>query len=519
MTPKEQTRLQVLNSLLAEHMTLGQAAPLMGVSPRHTRRILTAYREKGSAAVAHGHRGRRAPNATPEAVVAEVVHLARTRYEGANHTNLSELLGERDGIDLGRTTLRRILVNAGLKSPRRRRPPRHRVRRQRMPREGMLVQMNGSHHPWLGDQAPPFTLLIAVDDATGRVVAALFWEKEDAHSYFRLTQDLMQRRGLPIALYTDRHGVFRHTPSSGLPGMPTQFSRAMEELGVQMIFALSPQAKGRVERAAGTFQDRLVTELRLSGASSIGEANRVLEQFLPRFNQRFGVPPQHSEPAFRPLDPGLRLEQVLCFKHRRTVARDNTVRFQLHTLQLLPGPERPSYAGAAVEVLEGLEGRLTVRHEGRIVAAQESPPSPAFLRTGHQRSATPPVPASGANGLGERWIASLEPLDPRVEDEENQGANTDGAATAGTSAAAIPRKPTFLQKERWKAIQKARRKGMSLRAIERALGIHRATIKRYLDAEGPPARRSRAGPTEPGSDTMAAHPSDIYAGRLNGHLS
>ena len=187
MTPKEQTRLQVLNSLLAEHMTLGQAAPLMGVSPRHTRRILTAYREKGSAAVAHGHRGRRAPNATPEAVVAEVVHLARTRYEGANHTNLSELLGERDGIDIGRTTLRRILVNAGLKSPRRRRPPRHRVRRQRMPREGMLVQMDGSHHPWLGDQAPPFTLLIAVDDATGRVVAALFWEKEDAHSYFRLT--------------------------------------------------------------------------------------------------------------------------------------------------------------------------------------------------------------------------------------------------------------------------------------------------------------------------------------------
>ena len=114
-----------------------------------------------------------------------------------------------------------------------------------------------------------------------------------------------------------------------------------------MIFALSPQAKGRVERTAGTFQDRLVTELRLASARSIGEANRVLEQFLPRFNRRFGVPPQHPEPAFRPLDPELFLEQILCFKHRRKVARDNTVRFQLHTLQLLPGPERPSYAGAA----------------------------------------------------------------------------------------------------------------------------------------------------------------------------
>ena len=144
-------------------------------------------------------------------------------------------------------------------------------------------------------------LLVAVDDATGTVVDALFCAQEDALSYFLLIHGLVQH----VALSTDRHGVFRHTPGSSLPGMPTQFSRAMEELGIQMIFALSPQAKGRVEPSAGTFQNRLVTELRLAGASSIGEANRVLEQFLPRFNQRFPVPPQHPEPAFRPLDPEL----------------------------------------------------------------------------------------------------------------------------------------------------------------------------------------------------------------------
>ena len=305
----------------------------LGVSPRHTRRILAAYQEKGAATVAHGLRGRKPANATPEPVATAVIHLAHTRYAGTNHTHLSELLSERDGIDIGRTTLRRILVNAGLSSPRRRRPPKHRVRRQRMPRVGMLIQMDGSHHPWLGDRLPPFTLLIAVDDATGTVVDALFCKKEDAHSYFLLIQRLLQRRGVPLALYTDRHGVFRHTPGSGLPGMPTQFSRAMDELGIQMIFALSPQAKGRVERMAETFQDRLVTELRLAGASSIEEANSVLEQFLPRFNRRFRVPPQYSEPAFRPLDPELCLEQLLCFKHRRKVAKDNTVRFQLHTLQ------------------------------------------------------------------------------------------------------------------------------------------------------------------------------------------
>ena len=399
-----------------------------------------------------------------------MVHLAGTRYARANHTHLSELLSEREGIDIGRTTLRRILVNAGLSSPRQRRPPKHRVRRQRMPREGMLIQMDCSHHPWLGNQVPPFTLLIAVDDATGTVVDALFCQQEDAHNYFLLMQALMERCGRPVALYTDRHGVFRHTPGSGLPGMPTQFSRAMEELGIQMIFVLSPQGKGRVERAAGTFQDRLVTELRLAGASNIGEANRVLKQFLPRFNRRFGVPPQHHEPAYRPLDPELCLEQVLCFKHRRKVARDNTVRFQLHTLQLLPGPEHPSYAGAAVEVLESLDGRLSVRHEGRIIPAQEAPPSPVFLRNGHGPTDAVPVPSSGANGLGERWTSTLEPLRSRAEDERDQEAITDSAGTAGKPKAVSPRKPTFLQRERWKAIQKARRKGMSLRAIERDLG-------------------------------------------------
>ena len=486
-------------------MTLDQAATLMGVSTRHTRRMLAAYRERGVAAVAHGHRGRRAPNATPEAVLADVVHLAGAKYPGTNHTHLSELLSEREGIDIGRTTLRRILINAGLRSPRWSRPPKHRVRRQRMPWAGMLVQMDGSYHLWLGDQVPPFTLLIAVDDATGTVVNALFCHKEETYTYFLLIQDLVQSVGVPVALYVDRHGVFRHRPGSGLPGMPTQFSRAMDELGIQMIFALSPQAKGRVERVAGTFQDRLVTELRLAGASGIGEANGVLEQFLPRFNRRFRVPPQCSESAYRPLDPDLSLENVLRFKHRRKVVRDNTVKFQLHTLQLLPGPERPSYAGVVVEILEGLDGRLRVRHEGHIINAQEAPPSPVFLRNGHEGSNTPLVSPAGANNPDQRWAATLKALDSGSADEEHEVDITAGASARSTPETVSPRKPTFLQRERWKVIQKARRKGMSLRAIERELGIHRATIKKYMDADGPPGRRSRPDLTaSTSSDTVAA---------------
>ena len=236
---------------------------------------------------------------------------------------------------MGRTTLRRILVNAGLSSPRRRRPPKHRVRRQRMPREGMLIQMDGSYHRWLGEDGPQFTILFAVDDATGCVVNALFCDHEDTSSYFLLMQGLLQRRGIPLALYTDRHPVFKHKSEYQPAGTPTQFGRAMEELGIQLIFAMSPQAKGRVERTAGTFQDRLITELRLAGATTLEQAKAVLKQFLPRFDRRFGVPTQCPEPAFRPLQRDLPLEQVLCFKHRRRVARDNTVKYQRHTLQLL----------------------------------------------------------------------------------------------------------------------------------------------------------------------------------------
>ena len=185
-------------------MTTEQAATLMGVSARHTRRILAAYRKDGAAALAHGNRGRRPANATSDPLATDVVVLARTRYAGVNHTHLSELLREREGIDIGRNTLRKILTDAGMNSPRRRRPPKHRVRRQRMTREGMLIQIDGSYHRWLGEDGPQFTLLLAVDDATGCVVNALFCEQENTRSYLLLMRDLIRSYGIPLALYSDR---------------------------------------------------------------------------------------------------------------------------------------------------------------------------------------------------------------------------------------------------------------------------------------------------------------------------
>jgi len=161
---------------------------------------------------------------------------------------------------------------------------------------------------------------------------------------------------------------------------PTQFGRAMRELGVTQVFAHSPEAKGRVERANGTFQDRLVSELRLAGASTIGEANNILEAFLPRFNKCFGVPAAEPEPAYRPVDPGLDIEAVLCFKERRRVAKDNTVQYHGHTLQIFPGPDRRTYARAHVEVQERLDGQLLVCYQGKVITPGEAPPLAATLR-------------------------------------------------------------------------------------------------------------------------------------------
>ena len=498
LTQKEQARLQVLNSVLAEHMTTEQAAEIPGVSTRHTRRILAAYKEDGAAALAHGNRGRRPHNATSEMEEADVLYLSRTRYEGANHTHLSELLREREGIDIGRTTLRRILLSAGLSSPRSRRPPRHRVWRQRMPREGMLIQVDGSYHRWLGKDGPQFTLLLAIDDATGTVVNALFSELENTHSYFSLLDGLILRCGIPIALYSDRHAVFKYTPPSEAAGAPTQFSRAMDELGIQLIFALSPQAKGRVERAAGTFQDRLVTELRLAGATTINDANRVLEDFLPRFNGRFKVPARESEVAYRAVDDGMCLEKVLCFKYRRRVARDNTVRYRWRTLQLLPGTDRPTYAGAAVDVLEGLDDSLAVQHEGRDIPSQEAPPRPSVLRGFAGRTTHSPIIHQPTNGLGSKWEAKLVTLDAN-HDAEQPVATSGRNGTGRVRKAVGPRrkKPTPLQTARWKAVQRAKRKRLSMRGIARELGIHRDTVKKYMNAERPPVAPSRLTPNGP----------------------
>lgn len=420
LSQREQARLQGLNKVLEGRWSVKEAVGVLGVSERHGWRLLAAYRKEGAAVLAHGNRGRKPAHAMSERVRARVRELAQGNYRDVNHCHLTELLGEREGIVLSRSTVRRILVAAGLKSPRRRRPPQHRCRRERYPQEGMLLQLDGSRHDWLEGRGPYLTLVGAVDDATGTVPDALFREQEDAQGYFLLLRNILCSQGIPVAVYSDRHGIFQR--SSGemqsleeqLAGerQPTQFGRALRELGIQPIFALSPQAKGRIERLWGTFQDRLVVELRLAGASTMEAANRVLENFLPRFNARFGVPPTQPGLAYRQPPPELCLEGVLCFKYQRTVARDNTVRLSGHTLQLLPGLDRLSYTHARVEVQERLDGSLVVCYQGQILATTPAPPQPVTLRARKGARSQAPAPSSS---LVAGVIPNLEDARPLVD--------------------------------------------------------------------------------------------------------
>ena len=408
VTSKEQGRIQVLNEVLGGRLRVSEAAGLLGVSQRHGWRLLAAYRREGVAAIAHGNRGRPPAHTLPAGLRAQVLTLAQTTYRGCNDSHLVELLAEREGVHLSRATWQRWRQTAGLKSSRTRRAPQHRSRRERLPQAGLLLQWDASPHAWLQDRGPRLTLVGAIDDATGDVVAATFRAQEDAQGYLLVLRTILTTKGVPVAIYRDRHGIFERrgrdpwTLAEELAGerVPTQVGRALAELGVQSIPAHSPQAKGRIERLWGTLQDRLVAELRLADARTPEEAETVLQAYLPRFNQRFTVPPADPTPAYRPLPPDVEVEAVCCLAYRRTVAADNTVSFGGRHLQLLPNAGRASYARCIVAVREHLDGGLSVTHQGTTLAVEPAPATAPVLRARKGRLVLPDLSIPRTPGSG-----------------------------------------------------------------------------------------------------------------------
>jgi transposase len=388
-------RAYVLEHVVNGGLTIDQAAAILKLSTRQVDRLLARYRD-GPATLAHGNRGRTPANRLDDARRALLVELATTTYAGVNHTHLAELLAEREGVVVAERTLRRILAEASVRPTRTRRPPRHRSRRERMPREGQLLQVDGSRHRWFGPDLPFATLVAGIDDATGRVPGGTFRAAEDAVGYFTTFAQTAERHGLPGTVYSDRHGIFLREPGRAptiaeqLTGKRsfTQVGRALDELDIAWIGARSPQAKGRVERLWGTLQDRLVAELRLEGITTIEAANAFLPDFLERHDARFAVPAADPLPAWRPWPDGLSSDAVFCFHYPRRVGRDNTVSWPGGDLALPRRSDGRSWAGRTVTLQERLDGSLWVSHDGLCVPVRPAPADAGQLRA--RRLTAPP---------------------------------------------------------------------------------------------------------------------------------
>ena len=385
---RAQQRVLVLTHVMTGELSVDEAAAYLQLSTRQVRRLVDGFRGQGVAVLVHGNRGRPPANLIDEATRGRIVELARTTYAGFNPVHLAEVIATDEAIEVSARTVRRILTAAGIGPTRTRRPARHRTRRERMPRAGMLVQTDGSRHDWLEGRGPWLTLVAGVDDATSEISSGTFRLAEDAAGYFAMLIGTVASRGVPEALYSDLAGIFVKDPNrpptlaEQLTGKRslTQVGRALEAAGIRWIGARSAQAKGRVERGWGTHQDRLTSEFRRAGVATLEEANELFAWYLPRHNRRFGVPAADPAPAWRPWTSPVPPEAVFCFEYSRRVASDATVAWDGTTLALPRRRDGATWSGRHVIVQERLDGSLWARTGIELYPLSPAPPSAPLLR-------------------------------------------------------------------------------------------------------------------------------------------
>lgn len=370
LSQRELQRVKVIENAVQGRITVGEASALLQLSPRQVKRLKARYEPEDVEWVRHRNHGQRKPWAMDEAVKQRIVELAKGKYAGFNDRHLTEKLVEVEKIAVSRETVRRLLRGAKLKSPQRRRARKYRARRERKARLGMMVLTDASREDWLEGRGPAMTLTGYQDDATGLVLACGFQlEHEDTLGYLRGLRALVDRHGVPLSLYRDQHGTFQRndkhwTLEEEMAGRqaPTQLGRVLEELGIESIRALSPQAKGRIERLWKTFQDRLKSELRLARAATLDKANQVLERFRQDYNARFAVPAREAASDFRPLSRKLNWDRVFSLRYERVMGKDHVIVFGARSIQLPAQSGQPGYAGARVELSHQLNGELHVWH-------------------------------------------------------------------------------------------------------------------------------------------------------------
>ena len=376
LTMQEEKRLEVIQRVYRGELTVVQAALVIGLSERQCYRIKARVGKAGAKGVVHGNRGRPCKRKTQEKVVNRIVELAQGKYKDFNDHHLTEKLKEQEKIKLCREKVRQLLRAHGIASPKKRRGIKHRSRRERRASEGMMLQVDGSPHDWLQGRGPRLCLIGAIDDATSKVMGAFFVQAESSWGYFHLFSEIFKQHGVPQSIYTDCHSVFFTDREPSLQEQlinrkpTTEVGRGLEELGVTLILAHSPQAKGRIERLWNTFQDRLVSELRLAKAKTVEQATVVLNRYLAVHNRKFAKPAK-AQPAWRKLS-AVKIERALCFKQQRTVAKDNTVTFEGTVLQIPKTSPFRSHANKRIDVHVLLDGAVEFFYKTEKIATFDS---------------------------------------------------------------------------------------------------------------------------------------------------
>jgi transposase len=381
MSQKEFQRVKVIENAAGGRLSVREASRLLQLSERQVQRLKQRYRPDSIAWVQHGNRGRSMPWAVSVPQKQLILSLARGKYQGFNDSHLTEKLRAEENLAVSRETVRRLLRAAKLPSPQKRRPRQYRSRRLPRPRFGMMALTDASRHDWLEGRGPQLTLIGFQDDATSQILAAHFQlEPENTVGYLRALHTMITAHGIPLSLYRDRHSIFQRNDAhwslaEQLAGQqtPTQLGRALEELGIQQIPAYSPQAKGRIERAWRTCQDRLVSELRLARATTLQQANAVLDRFCTHYNQRFARPAADTTRDFRSLPRRFDLTRCLSLRYQRVVSPDHVITLGAHCIALPPLTAKRGYAGDTVELSHQLDGTLRVYRGDSLLLAQPLP--------------------------------------------------------------------------------------------------------------------------------------------------
>jgi len=406
MTQGERNKLYVARCLLDGKMTVSEAAEILRLSERQVKRIKKGVNELGESFVIHKNRGRKPPHALTDQVRSLVVKLKKREfYSEANFSHFQELIATHEAIRLSKPSVYRILVSHGFTSPKKHSKVKLHHRRQRKPQRGMLVIIDASPHAWFFDKGEYCSLHGAVDDASGEILALFFAPHECLEAYFWIMKSIISNHGLPLAVYADRHTIFR-SPNAGKLSIDdelngkvvkdTQFGRAMAELGINLIWAKSAPAKGRIERLWQSLQSRLPVELGLAGISSMTEANGFLAAFRKRYNQRFAVAPRDLNPAFRKLEEHLNLDHILCVKETRQIDRGSAFSYGGVFYRVIrDGKTIPIVPNAKVSVLKSSRFGLKVQYSGSIydVEVLDSLPSKAVVPKQPKQPRKPVPPA------------------------------------------------------------------------------------------------------------------------------